>query len=418
MFTGNKAHWTDSDEGKRVKVRKDWDSEYPDMVQEARTKKMNPVSYLQALAPFVEHEGEPQAAAESVLQQNNIVLLSDKTEGIKASPYRQIFSEEHTAQLWCFTLKHEACTGFLGYTDVGDADRQKLTQLNAGNFGIADFTAGRAFRRYAVSPLRDAEELLVFPPLMAVVAMVDVQDGDVIEIPIVNSNEGQETPQKWVEGADNPLTRMDVRSATDQGEWLAGGIELTSSARNSMLTSDAAMKEIEKQRLRGERIIVDEVIAAQSSGLTAVSAGIDNPNRETIIQIATHWTDTDYAVTTLIGDSSTVRDYLEVDRSGFAYNSGAMTVGGSTVGMEMYGKAPVTRTIYDKASLTGTGIATNQLLGIDGSKTSDMYIASGSQENLEAYRERQGMYEIMWRFKYITTLRVPGSTNGRVLFGA
>ena len=211
---------------------------------------------------------------------------------------------------------------------------------------------------------------------------------------------------------------MDVRSATDQGEWLAGGIELTSSARNSMLTSDAAMKEIEKQRLRGERIIVDEVIVAQSSGLTAVSVGIDNPTRETIIQIATHWTDTDYAVTTLIGDSATVRDYLEVDRSGFAYNSGAMTVGGSTVGMEMYGKAPVTRTIYDKASLTGTGIATDQLLGIDGSKTSDMYIASGSQENLEAYRERQGMYEIMWRFKYITTLRVPGSTNGRVLFGA
>ena len=142
---------------------------------------------------------------------------------------------------------------------------------------------------------------------MAVVAMVDVQDGDVIEIPIVNSNEGQETPQKWVEGADNPLTRMDVRSATDQGEWLAGGIELTSSARNSMLTSDAAMKEIEKQRLRGERIIVDEVIAAQSAGLTASAVGIDNPNRETIIAIATHWTDTDYAVTTLIGDSSTVR---------------------------------------------------------------------------------------------------------------
>ena len=409
-------HWTNSEAGDRVKVRKHWDEEWPDVVQEARTKKMQPVAYLQTLAPSVEHEGEPQAVAESILQQNQIILLSDKPNGIKAASYRQIFSEEHTAQLWCYTLKHEACTGFLGYNDISESDRNKLTELAAGNFSIADFEAGRAFRRYAVSPLRDAEELLVFPPLMAVVAMVSVQDGDVIEIPIVNSNAGQEAPQKWAEGTDNPLTRMDVRSATDQGEWLAGGIELSSSARNSMLTSDAAMLEIEKQRLRGERIVVDEVLTATVSGAPTSSVGISNPNRETIIAIATHYTDTDYAVTTLIGDNSTVRDYLEVDRSGFAYNSPMMTVGGSTVGNEMYGKAGVTRTVYDKADIASIGLSTNQLHGLDASKTADMYIAMGSQENLESYRERQGMYEIMWRFKYITTLRVPGTTVGRVTF--
>ena len=202
-----------------------------------------------------------------------------------------------------------------------------------------------------------------------------------IEIPIVNANAGQETPQKWIEGSDNPLTRMDVRSATDEGEWLAGGIELTSSTRNSMLTSDAAMLEIEKQRLRGERIVVDEILLQILDSITSTSVGMSSPNIETLIQIATLFTDTDYAITTLIGDNATVRNYLEVDRSGLAYNSGMMTVGGSVIGNEMYGKAGMSRMIYDKVTLP-TGLATNQLLGFDASKTADMYIAMGSQENL------------------------------------
>jgi hypothetical protein len=410
----NPRHWTASEEGKRVKLAADVESQFSDIEQEARTKGITPVAHLQNLAPYAEHEGEPQAAAESVLQQNDIVLRDDVANGVKSAPMRKIFEKEHTAKLWCYTLKHEACTGFFGHNQLSTADRNAMTELNSGNFAIADFTAGRAFRRYAVSPLRDAEELLVFPPISSVAASVQTQDGDVIEIPIVNSNAGQETPQKWVEGTDNPLTRMDVRSATDEGEWLAGGLELTSSTRNSMLTSDAAMLEIEKQRLRGERIVVDEILLQILDSITSTSVGMSSPNIETLIQIATLFTDTDYMITTLIGDNATVRNYLEVDRSGLAYNSGMMTVGGSVIGNEMYGKAGMSRMIYDKVTLPA-GLATNQLLGFDASKTADMYIAMGSQENLESYRERQGVYEIMWRFKYITTLRVPGSTNGRRL---
>ena len=79
----NPRHWTASEEGKRVKLAADVETQFPDIEQEARKKGITPVTHLQNLAPYAEHEGEPQAAAESVLQQNDIVLLDDVVNGVK-----------------------------------------------------------------------------------------------------------------------------------------------------------------------------------------------------------------------------------------------------------------------------------------------------------------------------------------------
>ena len=406
-----RTDWTDSEEGSRVQLKKDYFDDPQGMAQSALARNKTLVSYMQSEAPEREDELQPASAAETILQSEGVNLFSDKQKGIQDSSMKQIWDRPGRGELWAACAKEIMLARFNGRNDI-------TTNLD---FAVTDYTPGSAFRPYSTTELRNPNPLVSFPPLSAVVGSVRVQDSDIIEIPEKVPNAAGENPVKWNEGDEPNLSRLTLRKSDGDSEYLQGGFELTKSLRNSSVGSEAVIMEMDVERLRGERVLVNEAIALIAGGLTAVDAGIgsgaDPVGADTIADIAMSFTEHDFAITTLVGLQDVVKRFLLADRSGFFHYGGPQNTSQSILGTDTYGKSGMGRMVYDMVSARlPANVVANTLLGWDSRVTADVFMAAGTEENVDVYDAKTGVYTLLWRFKYGVTLRTPLLSTSRRLF--
>lgn len=409
--------WKDSESNGRVQLNKDWYNDPIGFEQSALARGLTPVAYMQELYPHAEDPHEPKCAAEAVLEMNNIVLMGDKSKGIASSPMKRIWNSNEapkgfpTGRLWSGCINTLLSNRYKGRNDIAP------TNLD---FSISDFEAGSAMRQYAVTDTRDPQRLVSFPPLSAIAANVIIQDSDVIEIPQVTYNEGNETPVKWNEGDDPNLARLTVKSSKGDSEYLQGGYEITKSLRDSSIGSDAVIMNLERQRTNGERVLVNELLTLIADGVPGMDVGLGasgDISADSIADVAMSFTEEDFVITTLIGLQDVVKRWLLADRTGFFHYGGNANMSQSILGTDTYGKAGMNRMVYDApSSRLPANVDPGKLLGIDNRQTADVFMAAGSEANVDIYDEKTGIYYLIFRFKYGLTLRTPVDSKSRRLF--
>ena len=239
------------------------------------------------------------------------------------------------------------------------------------------------------------------------------------------TNADDEDPEEWEPGTPIPLGRVNAVQSTLTPKWWGGGFQMSNEFRNSAYGANLVMMRSDKESIKLARKIVRDGLSAAHTGIGAGDTrdiDLDDATLTTehVIDIAMTFNadQEDYMITSLFGDTATVRKYLNIDRSKFTNNSTDMTTAGSVVGGDMYGKAGINRMIYDVTTgATGTlNIATNRFLGIDASETVDLHIQAGSEEETETYVERTRAFEFAYTIKYLAHLRAPDSGNPRKLF--
>lgn len=293
-------------------------------------------------------------------------------------------------------------------------------------FGIGDFAQGSAFNPYNAMPLVDGTRLSVFPPISAVIAdVMMVPIGGTFLIPEYKSpptNADDESPEEWEPGTPIPLGRVNAVQSTLTPKWWGGGFTLSNEFRNSAYGANLVMMRSDKESIKLARKIVSDGLNAAYTGIPTgdtVDIDLDDATLTTehVIDIAMVFNadQEDYMITSLFGDTATVKKYLNIDRSKFTNNSTDLTTAGSVVGGDMYGKAGVNRMVYD-VNTTTLNIPANNFLGIDASETVDLHIQAGSEEETETYIERTRAFEFAYTIKYLAHLRAPDSGNPRKRF--
>lgn len=398
------------------------DKEAPDMVQQAWNDNKEFHELLEDESPAYAVElrpGESPSAVGSVAEHLGVTLRDQPHRDVYSTPLKDIGT--NPAKL--AVLK--ACSKLNIVNKTRKPFHPPTFQEHQLAFGIGDFAQGSAFNPYSAMPLQDGTRLKVFPPISAIVASVNmVPIGGTFLIPEYkepNANAADDTPAEWMPGTPIPLGRINAVQSTLVPKWWAGGFTLDAEFRNSAYGAELVMMRSDKEAIQLARAIVTQGLdAALANSPTQSDIDVSNATLTTsqIIDIAMTYNNEqeDYMITTLIGDQATVKKYLQIDRSTLSNNSTSMTPQGSLVGNDTYGGAPANRMVYDINLSRTTGLATNQLLGIDASETIDLSIQSGSEEETETYVERTRAYEFAYTIKYLAHLRVPDSGEPRRLF--
>jgi len=290
-------------------------------------------------------------------------------------------------------------------------------------FGVGDFAVGSAFNPYNATPLVDGQRLKVFPPISAVIAdVMMVPIGGAFLIPEYKSPTGHaedEEPTEWEPGTPIPLGRVNAVQTQQTPKWWAGGFTMTGEFRNSAYGANLVMVRADKEAIRlAQKIVKDALVAANTSAPTQdidLDAAVLSEAQIINIAMAFNADQEDYTITSLFGNTATVKKYLAIDRSKLYNNAGDATVAGSVVGGDMYGKAGMNRMVYDVKS-TVVNFSDDNLLGIDASETVDLHIQAGSEEETETYTERTRAFEFAYTIKYLAHLRSPDSGKPRKLF--
>ena len=403
--------WTGSEMDSSDRAHMAANLDAADIITKAKDRKVTPVSYLQRLFPEREHELEPVCAAESILERRGVRILGNKQRGIRASSMNQIWKDDNVGRLWAACVKEMMLNRHMG--------REDLTNLD---FSISDYEPGSAMRQYAVADLAQSNPITSFPPLSQVVGSVQIQDSDVLQMPQLtrkDNPEGQST-SKWNEGDEPNLPRLTVKESKADSEFLQGGLEMTRSLRNSDVGSDAVIMQLDQQRVDGERVLVNETLVAIDEGLSDTASGLTasgDIDAEAVADIAMAFSgEQDFLVTTLVGLQDIVKRYLLADRTGFFHYGGPRNASQS-FGSDVYGKASMDRLVYDlPASRLPAGVTAGKLLGWDNRVTADVFMAAGSEENIDEYNGPTGIYLLVWRFKYGITLRTPEESLSRKRF--
>ena len=404
----------------RQEMTRQFDSHWSDKIVEYNAKYGSLAVGLQAEYPYPDDENEPVSALASLNQRLGVYLRDDPKAGIQSSPMHYIFEEPKRAIAWTEYVRESNLGQFKGARNVGSMGWKgdKLA------YTVEDFTAGTGFREYEFTNVRDDDMFRGWPMLESVVARVERQSGNDINILEYDTDANVEGSVEWDGVSDIKTDVLKESNQSVNAKWIAGGIKMSQELRRSNTTSERIMYFVNKRMVRARQKITDEALVLQSTGVTQTKdVGVAGTmNADTVVGVATAFPTKEYKVRTIYGRTAKTDDYLAIDRSGFAQNAGMNTTAGNVVGGDMYGDSGVMRMVYDVSTAQiaarsgNTGIDADEFLGVDTMNTTEVYIVSGTDTVMEEDITRSRAYELTWTMKYIVTNMVIVPL-GRIRFG-
>ena len=375
---------------KRVELGSKWDDNWKDIIDEAINEELSVGEKVQSMSPYKDSDNpdEPNSAVGWLLEKEQKYLRSNRNNGIRATRVRDFFDTDANAVLLKEAVGAYMLGGIKSFVDV---------QLAAAG-GSSDFAPGSVFRPRGRAPMVDGGNLRASVPIDAVIAAVrDLSDA---QIPVYLPNEDAESNQNWRPRTPIPLDALTVGEDTIKTRWYATGIAIDTELRNS--SAELLLMYADNRRVRYERVVSERAIqlamdAAPSTNVDVGTTGASSLN------IASEFVDRDFAITTLIGNQSTVQSYLGYDRGAFYFNAGGASPTGSAAGFDRFASA-VDRDVYMTAR---PSIANNVLVGMDARQGVDLFVAPGSETSADEFIQRTRSYELTYTIKYVVALRHP-----------
>ena len=320
-----------------------------------------------------------------------------------------IFETPEKAHAWTEYYREATLSSFKGFSDI----RNMYWKGDTLAYTVEDFTAGTGFREYEFTNVRDDDMFRGWPQLEYVVARVERQSGNDINILEYDTDANVEGSVEWDGVSDIKTDVLKESNVSRNAKWAAGGIKMSQELRRSNTTSERIMYFTNKRLIRIYQKITDEALALQSTGVTQTKAvGVSGTmNTDTVVGIATAFPTKEYKIRTIYGRTAKTDEYLAIDRSGFAQNAGMNTTAGNVVGGDMYGDSGVMRMVFDvstgqianRGGSGNDGIDADEFLGVDTMNTTEVYIVSGTDSVMEEDIIRSRAYELTWTLKYLVT---------------
>ena len=425
----------EQDNSERTVGLKRFSENWKDILQECADKDIYLSQRLQAEYPVATMDGEPQSALGSFMQLANVNLTDDKANGIYSTPMKEIAQSPWKKALALEGWKQGVRGNLKGYRD------DEIVQALAGPASSADYAQGTSVHPRMYLPLRDSARMTAFPPLSAVASQVTLQNGQLI-IPEFKENEQGPGPHPWVDGDEINLDVARISERPTVPKAVAGGFRVTDALWMSPIGASFVTIQASRYRVRVERILVKELlgkvairVAAEKAktgtdptrkvknvGLTANSDGVYPASVLTKIAMLysgeTEKDESDFMVTTLLGNDDTVEKYLDIDRSGHFTNSGMRNVQGNVAGWDTYGKMPSDRMVYNirDDQIPGYSLIDDELVAIDAMETGSVYILEDTSRESMADLERSTNFS--YTLKYVTILNQEDGEPLRLLTGA
>ena len=405
----------------RREMERQYENNWGDKCTEYNAKYGSLAAGLQAEYPYPDEDNEPISAIASLNQRLGVYLRDDLKAGINSSPMHHIFGEPQRAIAWTEYVRESNLSQFKGANSIRSMEWRgdKLA------YTVEDFTAGTGFREYEFTNVRDDDMFRGWPMLESVVARVERQSGNDINILEYDTDANVEGSVEWDGVSDIKTDVLKESNRSANAKWIAGGIKMSQELRRSNTTSERIMYFVNKRMIRARQKITDEALVLQSTGVTLTKdVGVAGTmNADTVVGVATSFSTKEYKVRTIYGRTAKTDDYLAIDRSGFAQNAGMNTTAGNVVGGDMYGDMGVMRMVYDvstaqianRAGTSDDGIQADEFLGIDTMNTTEVYIVSGTDTVMEEDITRSRAFELTWALKYIVVNMVE-TPLGRIRF--
>lgn len=397
----------------REKQAADYESQGPDMFQEADREGKAFAVYLQEKSPYPEHENEPNSAIFALNQRLGVIPRDDKENGVVSSPMCYVSENPTRLNAWMAAMREVYYTGFKGIKD--------LTQQEKLAYSIDDYPAGSGMRPYMNLPVADPDRIRNWPPLAALVRRVNRDSGKDIRPVAYIPNEDSEKSVYWNGHSDIPLDTLGLADDAIPSKWLAGGWRLTKDLLDSTQTSEAVALVMDKNVIRDAQIIINVLTNQISANVTQTKdVGLDATlGVQTLIAISKSLPrQKSYRVTTLLGRETKINEYLAV---AFGLRNPQGQSGGDA-GNDMEGDTvAVPRMVYDidtdqvpeRGGSGNTGIDANEFIGIDNANTADLHIVAGSESFVSEDIVRSRSVELTHTMRFATQL-LPGSENARV----
>ena len=393
----------------RPEMTRQYNNHWKEKIGEYNAKYGSLAMGLQAEYPYPDEENEPKSAIASLNQRLGTYLRDDPKAGIQSSPMYHIFETPEKAHAWTEYYREAVLSSFKGFSDI----RNMYWKGDTLAYTVEDFTAGTGFREYEFTNVRDDDMFRGWPQMEYVVARVERQSGNDINILEYDTDANVEGSVEWDGVSDIKTDVLKESNVSRNAKWAAGGIKMSQELRRSNTTSERIMYFTNKRLIRIYQKITDEALALQSTGVTQTKAvGVSGTmNTDTVVGIATAFPTKEYKIRTVYGRTAKTDEYLAIDRSGFAQNAGMNTTAGNVVGGDMYGDSGVMRMVFDVstdqiANRGGTGndgIDADEFLGVDTMNNTEVYIVSGTDSVMEEDIIRSRAYELTWTLKYLVT---------------
>ena len=383
-----------------------------ELVTRANKNNTTVLQELQLESPVPDNKDDTQLAAADFLFKSGVYLSDDPKHGIRASKWSEI-QEKSVAVQYVFAcyMKNTMTRNLLSLKQrIKSSSRMNAAIEMARTYGGSE--RGSPNRPYWDTEVFNSLSALEYPPPEYIIGDVRFTSSDAIRIIESKPITSQQILRDYAEGTEVYVGQLDYAKTDAEMKDVASGIEyshkqeiagnLTAELIEEYLMEQSA-EVINKRTKEGIQTLATK---ATATGVSIQTFSVNNIDALLQMIIATPKR---FQYTTVLGLEATVANYLEIDRSAFYAGSNNALPAGSTVGMDMYVRAPSMRYVIDVPS--DYGIDTNELLFLDSMHSLCLFILEGSELETREFINRKRMNEIIWSGTMGTSEKYPTQTD-------
>lgn len=384
------------------------------IIQGANNAKVSVPDHLQSLSPIPDRKDDSKSALADVLYYQGVRLSDDVENGLTASTWAEVKQKPQWVQrLFIIHMTGKTKVGIKTYrSKMRQVKKERDLMRQARTYDASP--AGSANRPFADTELFNSERGLEFPPAEVIFADTRFPNSTAVRVLEYKPLTPEAIARNYAEGTEVDVVTLDYNQSPVGMKRIASGIEysheqdiageLTAELIDEFMVERGA--EVVNRRVKDAIALLAE---KAKEGITIGSAPHKIPvTAKGLLEIILN-TPKRFTWTTVLGRRATIQNYLGIDRSEF-YAGIRELPGGSVVGTDFYGKAPLPRYVADVPD-EGYGLGEDEIMFLDASEAALLHILEGSELETQEFVNRTRMNEIIWSASMGVSEKYPSQTN-------
>lgn len=396
---------------KRSELAQRCEQNIDQIIQGAASVNRTVPDYMQGLSPIADNKDDAKAALADILYYQGVTLSDDADNGLTATTWSEVKQKPQWVQrLFIIHQSSQARKGVQTYRSKMKQVRKERNEMKMARTYDAS-QAGSANRPFADTELFNSERGLEFPPAEVIFADTRFPTSTAVRVLEYKPLTPEQIARNYAEGTEVDVVTLDYNQTNVPMKRIASGIEysheqdiageLTSELISEYMVERGA--EVVNRRVKDAVVLLAGKAKEGSRG----AVELKKDNGEGLLKAIVE-TPKRFVWTTVLGRADTIQRYLGLDRSRF-YAGPRELPGGTTVGTDFYGKAPLPRYVADVPN--DYGIGANELMFLDASEAALLHILQNSELETSEFVNRTRMNEIIWSASMGVSEKYPSQTD-------